>query len=349
MIRTPRAASRWSSLRALGLHQQAGATHVAQFLAALAGGDLSARLDVNQAGLFAEYSQDVNATLDEALETMKQLRAQAVTVCADSEQLTATSRAMAASAADAAGQAVAMTQAAQQVTANVHSVATAAGQFGVGLQEVAVTAAQAAQVANEAVGIAHGANTTVVRLGEASMQVESIVNLIDTVARQSHLLALNATIEASRAGETSSGFAVVAREMKGLAKQTADATKVIAEHNTAIQDEARAAADAIGNFTEIAFQIDLYQSTIATAVEEQTATMGAMIRAATEAASASESIGAAIHAVETAVESASHSARDAAQASAELAVHAVELGALATVLSVEAPDTATTSSTPPVR
>ena len=94
-------------------------------------------------------------------------------------------------------------------------------------QEIAQSAAEAADVAAAAVTDAADVNRTVERLEAASEQVGDVVGMITKIARQTHLLALNATIEAQRAGEAGKGFAVVADEVKDLARQTADATEQI--------------------------------------------------------------------------------------------------------------------------
>jgi methyl-accepting chemotaxis protein len=64
-------------------------------------------------------------------------------------------------------------------------------------------------------------------LRAALRKVGKVAEEIAAIARQTNLLALNATIEAARAGEAGRGFAVVAAEVKGLAGQTAEATKQI--------------------------------------------------------------------------------------------------------------------------
>jgi methyl-accepting chemotaxis protein len=58
--------------------------------------------------------------------------------------------------------------------------------------------------------------------------IAGIASTIEAIAHQTHLLALNAAIEAARTGEAGHGFAVIAKEVKVLASQTAEATKEIA-------------------------------------------------------------------------------------------------------------------------
>lgn len=61
-------------------------------------------------------------------------------------------------------------------------------------------------------------------LAENTEKMNSILEMINSVTKQTSLLSLNASIEAARAGEAGRGFAVVAEEISGLAKQTTEAT-----------------------------------------------------------------------------------------------------------------------------
>lgn len=55
-----------------------------------------------------------------------------------------------------------------------------------------------------------------------SKEMESIMNVVTTIANQTNLLALNAAIEAARAGEAGKGFNIVANEVRKLSIQTKD-------------------------------------------------------------------------------------------------------------------------------
>ena len=130
-----------------------------------------------------------------------------------------------------------------------------------------------------------------------------MVRTITSIAEQTNLLALNATIEAARAGEAGKGFAVVANEVKELAQETARATEDIVRRVEAIQADTGGAVLAIGRIGEVIGQINDYQLTIASAVEEQTATTNEMSRSVAEAAGGSTEIAANITGVSTAAES----------------------------------------------
>jgi methyl-accepting chemotaxis protein len=78
---------------------------------------------------------------------------------------------------------------------------------------------------------------TVQRLGESSIEIGDIIEVINSIANQTNLLALNAAIEAARAGEQGKGFAIVADEVRILAERTTQATKQITVMVTQIQKD----------------------------------------------------------------------------------------------------------------
>ena len=174
---------------------------------------------------------------------------------------------------------------------SVETVAAAAEQLTSSIQEIARSSAAAARVAVEAAEAADATNTTVESLGESSAEIGQVVKVITQIAEQTNMLALNATIEAARAGEAGKGFAVVASEVKDLARETTSATEDIASKVDAIQSDSHGAVAAIRNIKEVVDRINELQTSIATAVEEQTAATNEISRNMTGAANATGNIG----------------------------------------------------------
>ena len=218
-----------------------------------------------------------------------------------------------------------LTETAESVSDNVRSVATGAAQMGAAMRQVAGAAAEAAKVAGEAVDAAASTNATVARLGESAVEIGNVVKLITSIAEQTNLLALNATIEAARAGAAGTGFAVVAGEVKELAQETAKATEDIARRVDAIQADTGGAVSAIGEIGEIISRISEYQTTIASAVEEQTATTEEMNRNIGQAASGTEQIAANVAGVSAAAQATSQHTADGRRLADELSRMSAEL------------------------
>jgi len=92
------------------------------------------------------------------------------------------------------------------------------------------------------------ANLQIQNLSEAAARVSTVVTVINEIADQTNLLALNAAIEAARAGEQGRGFAVVADEVRALAKRTMESTSKIDGTVSHIQQET---SKALQNMDEI--------------------------------------------------------------------------------------------------
>jgi hypothetical protein len=187
------------------------------------------------------------------------------------------------------------------------------------IQSIAGHAHEAASVARDAVQTARAANATVAKLGNSSAEIGEVTKVITAIAQQTNLLALNATIEAARAGEAGKGFAVVANEVKELAKQTAKSTGDISRKIAAIQSDTKGAVEAIGTIAGVIGQINDISSTIAAAVEQQSATTNEMKRNVDEAATGAGEISSSIGGVARVADGTSTLAQESQTAAQELA------------------------------
>jgi methyl-accepting chemotaxis protein len=180
-------------------------------------------------------------------------------------------------------------------------------------------------VASRAVAAAQSTNAAVAKLGESSAEISNVIRVITSIAQQTNLLALNATIEAARAGDAGRGFAVVAGEVKELAQETGRATEDIGRRIDTIQADTLAAVAAIAQISEIIGSINDSQATIASAVEEQTATTNEMGRSVNEAAAGAHEIARNMAVVASAASDATRGAADTAHAASELATMAAAM------------------------
>ena len=304
---------------------QAKVDRMLKAVSAAAGGDLTQELAVAGNETIDRMAQGLDQLLATLRDSMARIGQTAQTLAGAAEELTMVSHQMGGNAEAASHKAAMASSTADQVSANVEAVAAATEEMGASIREIALNAAEAAKVVASAVTMAQSANTTVRKLGESSAGIGNIIKVITSIAEQTHLLALNATIEAARAGEAGKGFAVVANEVKELAKETAKATEEIGRKIEAIQMDTGSAVDAIGGISAIINQINDIQITIASAVEQQTATTNEIGRSVSEAARGSAEIAQNITNVAQATQSTLGSANDVHNASSEMARMAVEL------------------------
>jgi len=207
-----------------------------------------------------------------------------------SEQLENSSCELRMSAEETSRQAQTVAAVSDRTNENVQAVATAAEEMSVTVQEISKNVQEANKISSEAVSKANIMNALVTKLDQSSHEIGKVVQVITTIAGQTNLLALNATIEAARAGEAGKGFAVVANEVKDLAKGTAKATEEIREQITSIQDNTKDAVGAIEEITEIIKHNNQIAVTIASAVEEQSATTNVISQNMADAAKGTDEV-----------------------------------------------------------
>lgn len=187
----------------------------------------------------------------------------------------------------------------EKATANTSMAASSAEQMTATINEIASNSEKAAVITSKAVEKAQDASTQVSELGIAAREIGKVTETITEISEQTNLLALNATIEAARAGEAGKGFAVVANEIKELARQTADATQDIKKKISGIQNTTKETVSSIESISKVIHDVNDIVATIATAVEEQSATTkeiaGNIIQVSHEINNASERVSISSH------------------------------------------------------
>ncbi|MEW6461427.1 MAG: methyl-accepting chemotaxis protein [Pseudomonadota bacterium] len=186
-----------------------------------------------------------------------------------------------------------------QMAATVQEVAQNAEQASLAARDADLEAQQGNRVVQQAVEqidslageVEHSAEA-IAALNKESARIGSVLEVIRNVAEQTNLLALNAAIEAARAGEQGRGFAVVADEVRALAKRAQDSTEEIETLIASLQRMAKdavqqmdssrdltrrtvelagEAGDALGRITQAVSTIEQMNQQIAAAAEEQSA------------------------------------------------------------------------------
>lgn len=162
----------------------------------------------------------------------------------------------------------------QQTATSLANVSSATGQMTSTIGQIAGNSEKARRITSEATRQAVRVTGQIEQLGQAAREVGKVTEAITEISSQTNLLALNATIEAARAGSAGKGFAVVANEIKALAQQTA-ATEDIKARIGGVQSATASGVAEIEKISLVIGDVSEIVNSIAAAIEEQaTATKG---------------------------------------------------------------------------
>lgn len=253
---------------------------------AMASGDMTRTMDVDQKDEIGVLAQSLNEMAANLRKMISDVGKGVASVNESSSQLAAISNQMSSGSNETANRSSQVAAAAEEMSTNqntiaaameqaainVNMVASAAEEMSATINEIAHNSTRAKDITNQAVNQSQNASVRVNELGSAADEINKVTEAITEISEQTNLLALNATIEAARAGDAGKGFAVVANEIKDLAKQTAAATLEIKNKIEGIQQATGLAVTEINEISTVIADVDLIVATIATAVEEQTAT-----------------------------------------------------------------------------
>ncbi len=271
-----------------------------EFATAVAGGDLTHRLDMNRSDEIGKLAEALTGLVDELREVISKMTAASDTVSSAAVQLCASSEQMATGTEEVAAQAGTVATAGEEMAATSMEIARNCGKAAESSKKANDSAVTGASIVRETVSVMNriaervmNSAKTVESLGSRSDQIGEIVGTIEDIADQTNLLALNAAIEAARAGEQGRGFAVVADEVRALAERTTKATKEISQMIKTIQGETKDAVevmeegvkevekgtaeaaksgDALQDILDQINAVTMQVSQMATAAEQQTAT-----------------------------------------------------------------------------
>jgi methyl-accepting chemotaxis protein len=314
-----------------------------EFAQAVAGGDLTHRLDMQREDEIGVLSNALNGMVEELREVITKMTAASDTVSSAATQLSASSEQMATGTEEVAAQVGTVATAGEEMAATSMEIAQNCSMAAESSKRASDSAMTGAAIVTQTVSLmdqiaqrVKDSATTVESLGSRSDQIGEIIGTIEDIADQTNLLALNAAIEAARAGEQGRGFAVVADEVRALAERTTNATKEIGQMIKAIQSETKGAVDimeegvkdvesgtaeaaksgqALQDILDQINTVSMQVSQMATAAEQQTATT-------TEISSNMQQI-------TDVIQDTARGAEESASAAGQLAKMAEELQALA--------------------
>ncbi|AOU98464.1 hypothetical protein BI364_11310 [Acidihalobacter yilgarnensis] len=260
-------------------------------------GDLTQRLDENRGDEVGTLAVAFNRFVDRIQHLIKQVSGSTSQLAAAAEELSATSEETSRHVRRQQSETDQVAAAMNQMSATVMEVAKHANEAAQAARIADGEAQQGRQVVGKAVSAIDALAAEVEQAAQViqgvegdSAQIGQVLAVISGISEQTNLLALNAAIEAARAGEQGRGFAVVADEVRTLAKRTQDSTEEIRAMIERLQggtknavrvmeagrdrarasvEQARAADESLGAITRSVARINDMNALIASAAEEQ--------------------------------------------------------------------------------
>lgn len=245
------------------------------------GGDLTQKIDVHsedEIGLMAksvnEFLAKTRTLIVDANKAADSTTSQVNTMLASSQKVDQAVQRQKQEIAHVSNAMAEVTRAIEQESISIQAALENIDSVKSDSQDSAVIAQQVTQQIKLLVQKVDDANQRVANFDGLSLQIGSVLDVIQGIAEQTNLLALNAAIEAARAGESGRGFAVVADEVRALASKTRESTEEIQQSIERLQSESKglvnvidaAASDAQRSMNEIG-RSDAVQQSLRSAIQ----------------------------------------------------------------------------------
>jgi methyl-accepting chemotaxis protein len=260
------------------------------------------------------------------------------TIASASEQASSNITTMASAAEEITANLSGVNSSLEQVDNSVSSVATAIKEVTTSLEQVRERCQAASRESKQANEKAQGTGKVMEELAASAKEIGQVVDMIEQIANRTNILALNASIEAAGAGEAGSGFAVVANEVKNLARQTNEATKTISNKVEEIQSKTNEVSAANAEITESIALIDGSNANITLAVDGQAKSFKEIAKSINNVADASSEVTNNTRELNIAAQDVARSALEAATGTQDVAASASEAAHSAEILSEQGSD-----------
>ncbi|MBL8020271.1 MAG: methyl-accepting chemotaxis protein [Leptospirales bacterium] len=237
---------------------------------------------------------DLQKSLQQMMVTLRgivaQIRKDSGETVRVSERMAEASQTLSTGTEEMSQQTQSIAAASTELNQNLEVVSSSIEEMSISVSEIARRSVEAASVAGEANEKTSRARNIVQQLGEDAREIGKVIDSIVDISDQTNLLALNAAIEAADAGESGRRFAVVASEVKELARQTGESSEEIRGRIESIQRSSEETVLAIQSITDVIQKVNEVNAAIATFVEEQSITAREISSNATQAASGSTEV-----------------------------------------------------------
>ncbi|SIR66688.1 methyl-accepting chemotaxis protein [Natronorubrum thiooxidans] len=317
----------------INAHLEEKAGEYCSVMGAAADGDLTARADTDSDNeMMAQIGEDFNQMLDEIEQTVAELNRFATDVATASEQVTASSEEVRSASEQVTESVQEISDGAERQNQSLQSANQEMSGLSTTTEEIAASSNEVADIAERTVATgedgqeaahaaiaamdeieteAGGAVDEIRRLEAEVQQIDELIATISEIARQTNMLALNANIEASRSagGNDDEGFSVVAKEVKALSEDVAEAADEAEDRLEAIRErteqsaaevegtseqiedaseQVNAVVDALEEISELADETNIGVQEISAATEEQAASTQEVVAMVDDAATISE-------------------------------------------------------------